>query len=145
VYFFGLVTIGSLAASLITKWLADTYLDDRIPIIGDFAGLQYVLNPGVAFGLQLPSGIQEAVIITALILVIIVAYRSKPTTLNRWGFGLIAGGALGNIIDRLQDGFVTDFFQVGSFPVFNVADSCITVGVALLLVESLFFSRNHRS
>jgi signal peptidase II len=48
-------------------------------------------------------------------------------------------------MDRLRDGFVTDFFQVASFPVFNVADSCITVGVALLLVESLFFSRNHRS
>ncbi len=143
--FFSLVTIGSLALSLIAKVLADVYLTDRIAIIGEFAGLQYVHNPGVAFGLQLPSGIQEAVIIVALVLVIIVAYKSAPTTLNRWGFGLIAGGALGNIIDRLRDGVVTDFFQVGSFPVFNVADSCITVGVALLLVESLLFSRNHHS
>ncbi len=142
--FFGLVTVASLFMSLVTKVLADVYLDDRIAIIGDLVGLQYVLNPGVAFGLQLPSGIQEMVIIAALILVMIVAYRSVPTTLNRWGFGLIAGGALANIVDRLRDGFVTDFFQVGSFPVFNVADSCITVGVALLLVESVFFSRNHR-
>ncbi len=143
--FFSLVAIGSLVLSFIAKVLADVFLTDRIAIIGEFAGLQYVLNPGVAFGLRLPSGIQEAVIIVALILVIIVAYRSEPTPLNRWGFGLIAGGALGNIIDRLPDGFVTDFFQIGSFPVFNVADSCITVGVGLLLVESLFFNRNHHS
>jgi signal peptidase II len=143
--FFSLVAIGSLALSLIAKVIADLYLTDRIAIIGEFAGLQYVRNPGVAFGLQLPSGIQEAVIITALVLVIIVAYRSTSTPLNRWGFGLIAGGALGNVMDRLRDGVVTDFFQVGSFPVFNVADSCITIGVALLLVESLLFSRNHHS
>lgn len=138
------VAAGSLIVSLLAKLLADAYLTERIPVFGSFAGLQYVLNPGVAFGMRLPSGYQEAIIITALVLVCIVAYRSPKTFLNIWGFGLIAGGAIGNILDRARDGYVTDFFQVGSFPVFNVADSCITVGVFLLLAESLFLHQRNR-
>jgi lipoprotein signal peptidase len=65
------------------------------------------------------------------------AVRAKGSAAQRVGFGLIIGGALGNVADRLLDGHVTDFFQVGAFPIFNVADSCITVGVVILLAESL--------
>ncbi len=50
---------------------------------------------------------------------------------------MIVGGALGNVIDRIRDGAVTDFFQVGGFPIFNVADSFITVGVGVLLLEMI--------
>jgi lipoprotein signal peptidase len=138
----------SLVASLAAKFLADAYLDERIAIIGSFAGLQHSLNPGIAFGLRLPSGIQEVLILAALVFVCVLAWKSArgSTTLatgalNQVGYGLITGGALGNVIDRLPDGFVTDFFQVGSFPIFNVADSCITIGVLLLLAEMMILTR----
>ena len=61
-----------------------------------------------------------------------LASRGK---LNAAAFGLIIGGALANIADRLPDGLVTDYIQVGTFPVFNLADSCITVGAVLLIFE----------
>ena len=139
-----LVTALSFALSFAAKLLSDAYLVERIAIIGQFAGLDPTLNPGIAFGLQLPAGIQELLIFGALILVAIFAAKSSKTLLARVGFGMILGGALGNVLDRLRDGFVTDFFQVGTFPVFNVADSCITVGVALLLLESIMH-RNSKS
>ena len=53
------------------------------------------------------------------------------------GFGLIIGGALGNIVDRFDDGHVTDFIQIGWWPLFNIADSCISIGVIILLLLEL--------
>ena len=126
--------IGALLLSLSAKLLADQFLTDRVGIIGLMVGLVPSLNPGIAFGLSL-GGWEMLVIPCALIVLLWVAMKSIHTTLSAVGFGLIIGGALGNIIDRLRDGLVTDFFQVGTFPIFNVADSCITVGVVILLVE----------
>ncbi len=132
------ITAGlSFAASFAGKLLADRFLQGRFPLFGSFAGLEYSLNPGVAFSIMLPPAIQTPVILAALGLLTVVALRTAKTTLNRIGFGLIIGGALGNIADRLFDGNVTDFFQVGTFPIFNVADSCITIGVCVLLAEVL--------
>lgn len=142
---FYLTTIVAFLSSFAAKLIADAFLTDRIPVLGSFAGLTLTHNPGIAFGVRLPSGYQEAIIIAALVLVCIVAVKSPKTPLNVWGYGLIVGGALGNVVDRLFDGVVTDFFQVGTFPVFNIADSCITVGVALLLAQSVFFGRSHAS
>ncbi|HLD71521.1 MAG TPA: signal peptidase II [Candidatus Peribacteraceae bacterium] len=127
--------LGSLGA----KWLADTFLTERIPVLGSMAGLQPAFNSGIAFGINLPY--QDAIIFVALILVCIAAWRSAKIKLSGIGFGLIVGGAFANIVDRFQDGLVTDFFQVGTFPIFNVADSCITIGVILLLLEILLEKR----
>lgn len=134
----------SCTASLAAKFLADTFLHNRIALLGDFAGLQYSHNPGIAFGLRLPAGVQEIVIVAALVFVCMLARKSARSHISRTGFGLIVGGALGNVIDRVPDGVVTDFFQIGTFPIFNVADSCITVGVAFLLAESIVSSLNKR-
>lgn len=128
-------------ASFTAKLLADTYLIERVAVIGSFAGLQYSHNPGIAFGLRFPDSIQELLIVVALIFVCILAWRSGKTRVSHIAYGLIVGGALGNVIDRFGDGFVTDFFQVGSFPIFNVADSCITIGVVFLLAESFGLMR----
>jgi signal peptidase II len=141
VRFFFLTAGFGLIASFAGKFLADAYLQERVAIIGSFAGLQYSRNPGIAFGLKLPSGFQEIFIIAALIFVCFLAFKSAKTRISRIAYGLIVGGALGNVLDRLLDGYVTDFFQVGTFPIFNVADSCITVGVAFLLAESLTLVR----
>lgn len=137
------VSIVAFLAGLAAALLARMFLDAPIPVLGNFARLQYAENPGIAFGLHFPSPFQEILILIALGIVFAVALRSK-TVLSKVGFGLIIGGALGNIADRLIHGMVTDYFAVGTFPIFNVADSCITVGVGILLVESLLLMRSNR-
>ena len=126
----------SFLLSMCAKWLADAYLHAFVPVFGNFAGLHYVTNPGIAFSITFPPVVQSALILAALVILSIVAFRTAKTQWSKVGFGMIIGGALGNLADRLLDGVVTDFFRVGTFPVFNVADSFITVGVAVLLLEA---------
>lgn len=128
-----------MAVSIFLSFLAakhvDFYLNERIAVLGDFAGFQRSYNAGIAFGINFPPVFQEMLIGVALLLVLWYAIRSV-SALSQIALGLILGGGLANIIDRLQDRMVTDFFQVGSFPIFNVADSCITIGVVILLIET---------
>lgn len=130
----------SFVCSMLAKFAVDMFLSHRIAVLGSFAGLQYSRNPGIAFGIQLPEVFQELFIGAALVLVCVLAWRSATTALSQAGYGLIVGGALGNVVDRLGDGYVTDFFQVGGFPIFNIADSCITIGVVFLLAEMIFLN-----
>lgn len=141
---FWVTAVSAFAASFVSKLLADAYLQERVPVWGEFAGLQYSRNPGIAFGLRLPDGLQEAFIVAALLFVCVLAWKSAHTAMSRTGYGLIVGGALGNVIDRTRDGFVTDFFQIGGFPIFNVADSFITVGVLFLLADSFTLRRRNK-
>lgn len=127
----------SLVLSLLFKFIGDAYFGERIEILGDWLALQLTFNPGIAFGLQFSSALQTPLILCALAFMCYLAYVSERTRVNLVGFGCIVGGAFGNVLDRLPDGLVTDFVRVGSFPVFNVADSFITVGVLLLLLGSL--------
>lgn len=133
--------IGSLVLSILSAQAADLWLDDRIAVFGSFAGLRYSLNPGIAWGIRLPAGIQEVLIVVALIVVAYMAIqqsrRPTPDALPLIAFGMILGGGLANVIDRFLDGYVTDYVQIGTFPIFNVADSFVTIGVSLLLLESL--------
>lgn len=134
------VTIDSFIAGFAAAWIARRSLETPVPVIGDWFVLRHAENPGIAFGMRIPSPWQEILILVALALVAYIAVRSR-TALAHIAYGLILGGALANVWDRLGDGFVTDYFAVGSFPVFNVPDSCITVGVVLLLAESLELTR----
>jgi len=135
-WFFWGTLILSFLGSIGSTVLIELLLSERIAIIGSFAGLQRSTNTGVAFGLEL--GLAEPLLITvAAGVVAVMAFRTAETRMSQSGFGLILGGGAANIIDRLHDGRVTDLFQVGNFPIFNVADSCITVGVAVLLIEML--------
>lgn len=127
--------------SLLTAAAAEAWLTGRIPLIGSFAGVVLVHNPGIAFSIRFPPVVQEGVIILALLVVAWVAVRSSRTRLDQVGFGLILGGAAANVIDRLPDGLVTDYIQIGTFPIFNAPDSCITVGVLLVLLGSLWINR----
>lgn len=131
-----LATTISFILSLLAKLAADTFLASRIPVLGSFAGFQYAVNKGVAFSITFPGYLQHAFIAIALLALAWAAWHAK-TRFSRIAFGMILGGALANVADRMRDGFVTDFFQVGTFPIFNVADSCITIGVFLLILEAL--------
>ncbi len=66
-------------------------------------------------------------------------------TLLKTGLSLVLAGAVGNLIDRLQFGYVLDFFEVRGFSILNLADACITVGVAVILIYSLFGGERHRA
>lgn len=94
-----------------------------------------VANRGIAFGLLDDAGpfvlVLAAVAFAALLATFLVASDRHGLWLP---IGLLAGGAIGNLIDRIRYGHVIDFISIGRFPVFNVADSCITVGVVVLLI-----------
>lgn len=127
--------LSALGVSIVFVLLADQFLTERIAIIGSFVGLERTLNSGIAFGINLPEHFQMFIIFLALFFVAWYASKDAKTNTSKVGFGLIIGGGLANIIDRLLNGTVTDFLQVGSFPVFNAADSCITVGIVVLFWE----------
>lgn len=93
-------------------------------------------NHGAAFGMFQGGGLIFGVLAAIVSLIIIVYFPRIPENyvIMRIALAMQMGGALGNLIDRLRFGPVTDFIAVGRFPVFNIADASITVGVAILLV-----------
>ncbi len=130
-----LVSFLALLSSLLVTWAASG-MTTPIVLIPGILTLKLSKNPGIAFSISIPSPWEEILIITALTTVCIVAIRSKPRALSSLAFGMIIGGAIANLLDRLADGLVTDYVSVVHFPVFNAADTCITIGAVLLLVEA---------
>ena len=120
------------------------------PLLGDWVRLTYVRNTGVAFGLGAGQGLPFAAItFFALVLVVVLALQERNRTWTRsLALGLVIGGAAGNLLDRVRWGSVVDFIDFGyrrnMFPVFNAADSAITVGV-ILFALTLVFGRDHTS
>jgi signal peptidase II len=134
--FFWLASIASLSFALLGTEIVNNFINERIPVFGSFIGLQPSLNQGIAFGMHL-GFLQPILISVALIFVIWIALRNETSMLEQIGFGLITGGGVANVLDRIQDGYVTDIFQIGRFPIFNVADSFITIGVVFLLINMI--------
>lgn len=112
-------------------------LSHPVPILGNFARLTLSYNPDIAFGIVLPYPLKELLIGGALLAVVVLAFHRHHDRFSSTAFGLIIGGAVANLIDRIPDGIVTDFIAIGTFPVFNLADACITIGAGLLLIEGI--------
>jgi signal peptidase II len=115
---------------------------EQVDVLGPI-GLTLAHNQGVAFGLA--SGSAAPLIAFAVLALGFVGYllARNPTTPGMWAaVGLVAGGALGNLADRVRAGEVTDYVEIGSWPPFNLADVAITVGV---LVFALIFLREERA
>jgi len=142
--FLWITYVGSFSVSILLGELLKNMLSERQLLPGLPIGLQLTYNSGVAFGISLPSPIQEVLIIVAILLVGYIALHQKHSFPDEIGFGLLLGGGSANIIDRMLDGRVTDFIRVGSFPIFNIADSCITLGIAILCVHG-FLAYRRRS
>jgi signal peptidase II len=104
-------------------------------------------NYGAAFGLFQGGGVVFGLLAAVVSLVIIIFYSRIPHehVLMRVALAMQMGGALGNLIDRIRFGPVTDFIAVGTFPVFNIADASITVGVALLLFALWYDERKEKA
>ncbi len=116
-----------------------------IPIIKDIFHITLVHNTGAAFGI-LKARTPYLVIIGIIAAFFILYYLSrlkKDAACTRIAFSLILGGIIGNLIDRLRFGYVIDFLDLRIWPVFNVADSAITIG-AILMVIQLIKTKNQR-
>ena len=99
-------------------------------------GLTLSHNQGVAFGLASGNDTPLIVFALAALLFVGVVLARNPTVSWMWvAAGLIAGGALGNLADRIRAGAVTDYVEIGSWPPFNLADVAITVGVVLFAAD----------
>ncbi|MCL4441706.1 MAG: signal peptidase II [Firmicutes bacterium] len=111
---------------------------ESIPIWPGVFHLTYIQNPGAAFGI-LAGKTWFFVGITALVLVgMAVSYRwiNQAGPLYHWALGLVAGGAVGNLVDRIRYTKVIDFLDFRVWPVFNLADTAICIGVALILLDA---------
>ena len=103
------------------------------PVIREVFHITYILNPGAAFGiLENKTWFFIAVAIALLAGVGYLYPRLPNKLLVKLGTGLLVGGAVGNLIDRVRIGYVVDFFDFRIWPIFNVADICIVCGVACL-------------
>lgn len=139
--FAGVIAADQMSKQWILENLGPNPLMKVIPIIDDWLRIVYWRNTGVAFGLfQNNSNLFQwvALLITAGAIYAYVRYLPNDKLLVQVSMGLILGGALGNVIDRIRLGYVVDFIQVGWWPIFNLADSAITVGATLLGVYLLF-------
>ena len=113
-----------------------------VPVLGDILRLTLIHNRGAAFGLTIGGPMVHTAVALGALALLIWMYLGLPpeARLQRGALALILGGALGNIVDRVRLHEVVDFIDVGlsaeawRWPVFNVADSCVTIGVLLLLL-----------
>lgn len=139
----------TLIMDILTKQLVLNLMFEHqsISLIKNFFSLTFVKNTGVAFSL-LEGKMPFIIIMTAITILFIIKYikNTYPSKIETICYGIIIGGALGNLLDRIIYGYVIDFldFQIlgYSFPIFNLADTMIVIGVFLLLILSIIESRN---
>ena len=141
-----------IVADQVTKWAIVEWvgLYEKVPL-NSFINLTHQRNTGAAFSFLANAGgwqrwffVVLATVVSAVIAVWLWRIRSERQAVLSAGLALVLGGAIGNLIDRVNYGYVTDFIQVWfgnwAYPSFNVADVGISVGAALLIIDALFFS-----
>lgn len=123
-------------------------LYESIPIIENFFQFTYITNDGMAFGIDFPFGYFIFSLVSVLLTLFLFWYLwtvRNDSLVIRLGLAMIIAGAVGNLIDRLMLGEVIDFldFMIGNFHwyVFNLADSYVTVGMVLILTDSIFLEK----
>lgn len=141
------VGLDQVTKSAIVRWVE---LYDRIPITS-FFNITHHRNTGAAFSFLADAGGWQrwffsglAIVVGIVIAVWLFRIRNDRLRVLSLGLALVLGGAIGNLIDRIRLGYVTDFVQVliagWPFPSFNVADAAITVGAVCLIIDALFIS-----
>ena len=127
----------TIAADLATKVWARAALAEGAVDLG-WVALRLAENPGVAFSLGASAPAWVVSTVTTAAVVVLAVMAARGTLHPPAAAGLLLGGGLGNLIDRLQDGTVTDMIDLGWFPSFNVADIALNVGVGLVVLWGLF-------
>ncbi|HOU14857.1 MAG TPA: signal peptidase II [Anaerolineae bacterium] len=151
-----LLFFGGVVLVVILDQLSKFWIVQNVPVytpvnffprLAPILSFTFVQNTGVAFGL-LPGLGHIFKVLSAVVVVGIMIFHRSIAGMDLWinsALGLVAGGALGNLLDRLTRGFVVDFLDVNfwplrEWPVFNLADSAIVVGVAILLLDAFLTS-----
>jgi signal peptidase II len=145
------VAVPVIVFDQLTKWwiMTDVMVPPKSIAVTGFFNLVLVWNRGVSFGMFGSHSDWGPILLSALALVIsaalVIWLRRVDSRLAGAAIGLVLGGALGNVVDRVRYGAVVDFLDFHAFgyhwPAFNVADSAISIGVGLLLYDGLFESR----
>ncbi len=136
------ITGVALVLDQLTKWwvLQTMTLGESVPVLGSFFKLTYIHNPGAVFGIRLGNPYLHLLLACVALLVVGgLLWRIPPEDrLAAIGLALVLGGAIGNIIDRVRFGVVIDFLDFGigtaRWWIFNLADTCVSVGTALLIL-----------
>ena len=137
VLFIGIVVLDQFTKMLVMRSMVP---GQSIPIFQDVFHLTYVLNPGAAFGIF--SNQRMFLLVTGVVLILATAYfyplLKKSDIFLQFGATAILSGAVANLIDRAQTGYVVDFFDFRIWPVFNVADIAIVAGMGCMIYAILF-------
>ena len=139
--YFLLVALLVIIFDQLTKYyvVSNFYLGESVPVIENIFHWTYILNPGAAFGIF--EGSRWFFVVIAIGVLVGIWYMKDEINEGGWmmqyGAALFGGGAIGNLIDRARSGLVIDFFDFRIWPVFNVADIAICVGVAMILWKVL--------
>ena len=148
--FLSLITVSSVVFfDRITKifFSNNLALQESWPVIRNFFHMTLVHNTGIAFGLFKNAGVVFIVIPAIAVILLgynIYYYKNNEEKLSRLyivAFSLILGGAVGNLIDRILFGYVVDFIDFQVWPVFNIADSAITIGAVIIAIKCIPFSK----
>jgi len=135
------ILLDQMAKVLVVKIFA---LGESIRILDDVVRFTYIENPGMAFGIRVGSrGFFTVFSALASLAILVYLVRMRHDSFySRLALALILGGAIGNLLDRMMRGQVVDFIDVGfgttRWPVFNVADMAVTIGMILLIAQVLF-------
>jgi signal peptidase II len=133
-----------VALDQVTKYFIFTRMivGDSYPVLGKVLSVTYSRNTGSAMGL-VPAHGRVLAVVAAVFIVGIMVWGARWAGRNpwlAWGLGLLMGGAVGNLIDRVRFGYVVDFIDVHFWPVFNVADIAVCVGAGLILVGTILYT-----
>ena len=144
-WLFAAIAATAYALDVVTKVLAVEHLrgEPRIPLVGDVFSLYLTYNSGAAFSFL--TGHTEVLTVVAVVATVVVVWVARRLGSTGWAIalGFLLGGVLGNLTDRLlrepgfMRGHVVDFFMLPNFPVFNVADICINIAAATIILQAL--------
>ncbi|MBI4721953.1 MAG: signal peptidase II [Candidatus Stahlbacteria bacterium] len=134
------LTLIIIGIDQLTKFYISHFFRHSVPFIGNFIRITPIQNPNAVFGLRYNIPLIPLTIL-AICIVVIVLYKTKLLV-----FSLILGGAIGNLIDRIRIGAVTDWIDVGikniRWPIFNIADAAITIGILWLIIYEIAKPKN---
>ena len=144
-----LISLFVLGIDILTKQLVlNTMIEyQSIPIINNFFSITFAKNTGGAFSF-LEGRVPLIIIMTSIVIIFIIKYikNNHINKLETICYSLVIGGAIGNLIDRIIYGYVIDFLDFNllgyNFPIFNLADTAIVIGIILLIIFSTIESRN---
>ena len=130
------VAVAALAVDVATKAAAATWLADGPVRLGQLVSLRLVHNRGVAFGVAAAAPTPVVVAVTAAVAVVIAVLAWRGELGVPVAAGLVVGGAVANVADRLTAGSVVDFLDVGRWPTFNLADVFLVAGITMLVLTA---------